>query len=666
MIDLSKPVQLAEGLWWVGSERTYENLQCNPYLLIKDGKGILFDPGSALDGKEVLAKTMSLLPLDHLEAIVLSHQDPDLCYAVSFFEDAGFRGVLCCHERAALILQYYGFKSTFYLVNHHEYSYTMQNGTSIGFIFTPYLHFPGAIMSYLPEQQTLISGDLFGSITADWQLYADESYLDGMKAFHEVYMPSHEILKAAMDSLDCYPITLICPQHGSVIRENISKHIETLRDMPCGLFLLPRKQSLPLDGGIRSLLDQVVTRLITIHGKEAVRTTFEQSPFTINTTKKVISKTSVGESEMWEQFFSYLEQKNGVGWITSISSFVELLSNQYDLPLPLPFSTLAVKTKREAQESAQELRETQQRLKELEESLYRDPVTKLYNNEFYLAFLKKVLDKTERTEHGIAILVLGIDNLDRINLDFETSEGDRTMRILADLLLHNVEDQVQVCRLSGGLFSLLCTSLTKTEAIERANTLRNLIASDERFIVPITVSMGLFHSDEIPPELEGDSAAIISLVDQTTLFRVRLARKQGGGVLISSSESKAGSRSAFTIVLVDNPGFDRDLLSEMLTKEGYRVLVCSNGLEAKRLITESPPDLIVSELLVPKLSGLTLRKDLLNRPSLGRIPFLLMSVNKQERTVSRAFELGIRHFFSRPLAVYELIGLIKLISEKGA
>ena len=371
-----------------------------------------------------------------------------------------------------------------------------------------------------------------------------------------------------MDSLDCYPITLICPQHGSVIRENISKHIETLRDMPCGLFLLPRKQSLPLDGGIRSLLDQVVTRLITIHGKEAVRTTFEQSPFTINTTKKVISKTSVGESEMWEQFFSYLEQKNGVGWITSISSFVELLSNQYDLPLPLPFSTLAVKTKREAQESAQELRETQQRLKELEESLYRDPVTKLYNNEFYLAFLKKVLDKTERTEHGIAILVLGIDNLDRINLDFETSEGDRTMRILADLLLHNVEDQVQVCRLSGGLFSLLCTSLTKTEAIERANTLRNLIASDERFIVPITVSMGLFHSDEIPPELEGDSAAIISLVDQTTLFRVRLARKQGGGVLISSSESKAGSRSAFTIVLVDNPGFDRDLLSSVLTKEG--------------------------------------------------------------------------------------------------
>lgn len=666
MIDLSKPVLIAQDLWWVGSEKTHENLQCNSYLLIKEGRGILFDPGSALDGKDVLKKTLSLISMDKLEAIVLSHQDPDLCYAVSFFEEAGFQGVICCHERAALIIQYYGFTSSFYLVNHHQFSYTMQNGTSIGFIFTPYLHFPGAIMSYLPEQKALVSGDLFGSITADWHLYADDAYIDGMKAFHEVYMPSHEILKAAMDSLDSYSIALICPQHGSIIRENIQKHIETLREMPCGLFLQPRRQSLPLDGGIRALLDQVVTRLITIHGQDAIRTTFEQGPFTINTKKKVISKMSIAESEMWNQFFSYLEQKKGAVWLSSISSFVELLSKQYDLPLPLSFSTLAVKTRQEAQESAQELREAQQRLKELEESLFRDPVTKLYNKEFYLAFLEKTLAKIEEKSSGIAILVLGIDNLDRINLDFQSSEGDRTMRILADLLLRNVKSHVQVCRLSGGLFCLLCTSLSKTEAIERANVLRNLIASEERFIVPITVSMGLFHSEEIPLELHHDTEGIISLINQTTLFRLRLAQKQRGGMLISSSESKAGSRSAFTIVLVDNPGFDRDLLKQALEKEGYRILVCSNGLEAKRLITEAPPDLIVSELLVPKLSGLTLRKDLLGRPSLGKIPFLLMSVNKQERTVSRAFELGIRHFFSRPISLYELLGLIKLISEKGA
>ena len=117
-------------------------------------------------------------------------------------------------------------------------------------------------------------------------------------------MPSHENLKVAMESLDSYSIRSSVPA-WSVIRK-ISKYIDTLKEMPCGLFLQPRKQSLPLDGGIRALLDQVVTRLITIHGHKAVRTAFEQNPFTINTKKKVISKTSIGESELWEQFFSYL------------------------------------------------------------------------------------------------------------------------------------------------------------------------------------------------------------------------------------------------------------------------------------------------------------------------------------------------------------------------
>ncbi len=92
MIDLTKPVEVAQGLWWVGSETTHQHLQCNPYLFIKDGLGILFDPGSVLDAQVVLEKTKSLLPLSNLKAIVCSHQDPDLCSAIPFFENAGFKG----------------------------------------------------------------------------------------------------------------------------------------------------------------------------------------------------------------------------------------------------------------------------------------------------------------------------------------------------------------------------------------------------------------------------------------------------------------------------------------------------------------------------------------------------------------------------------------------
>ncbi len=67
MNDLSKPVEIADNLFWVGSENTHKYLQCNPYLYISGETGVLFDPGSALDGEIVIEKVKSLIPLSHLE-----------------------------------------------------------------------------------------------------------------------------------------------------------------------------------------------------------------------------------------------------------------------------------------------------------------------------------------------------------------------------------------------------------------------------------------------------------------------------------------------------------------------------------------------------------------------------------------------------------------------
>ncbi|MGH0053926.1 MAG: diguanylate cyclase domain-containing protein [Sphaerochaetaceae bacterium] len=666
MIDLFKPVAIAKDLYWVGLGNSPKYLYCNPYLYIAGETGILFDPGSALDGEIVLEKVQSLIPLSHLEAIVCSHQDPDLCMAIPIFEKAGFKGVVCCHERAAILIQYYGIKSSFYLVNHHQFSYTMQCGTSFGFIFSPYLHFAGAIMSYLPEQQVLISGDLFGSVTADWHLYAEKDYLDGMIAFHEVYMPSHDILASTMELLDSYPLTMICPQHGSILRSTlIAEAIETLKTIPCGLFSESTSKKLQDEGGITLLLDQVITRLITIHGTEKIRELFKHSPFTVNTKLQKLTKYSISEDTLWETFFRFLrEQNTGLQYLTSISSMVERLSKEYDLPLPESLSSVLFRTQLEAEESRAQVQQLQKQLQELEEDLHRDPITKLYNQDFYLARLKQELSDIPLVGKGITSYVLNIDNLDRINLDFGSTEGDKTLRLLADLLRDYVDPQVQVCRIGGSSFALLCTTMSKEEVLSRATQLKNRIHEEDRFIVPINVSMGIFHSSEIPRELYKDPEQMALLVNQVTLLRVRLAKKQGGGI-VSASTSDASSSAAFTILLVDKPGVFRDLVRQTLEKRSFHVLTADNGLDAKNQILSEAIDLILCELYVQKLSGLTLRKQLISTPSAGNIPFILMAENKQEQTVKQAYELGIRHFFSRPIALYELVGLIEIIAKKG-
>ena len=156
-MDISGPVSIAEGLWWVGDDLCSAELHCNPYLLLDKGSAILFDPGSVLDVEIVMAKVTMLVPLEKLEAIVVSHQDPDLCAAIPILEQNGFSGCICCHERAANIIQFYGVKSPFFYVDQHNFRYQMKNGNDLRFLYAPYLHFPAAIMTYLQRQKAVLT-----------------------------------------------------------------------------------------------------------------------------------------------------------------------------------------------------------------------------------------------------------------------------------------------------------------------------------------------------------------------------------------------------------------------------------------------------------------------------------------------------------------------------
>ena len=665
MSDYTGPVPIAEDLWWVGTEDIPYTLQCNSYLMINGETGIVFEPGSAFSAGAVIEKVRSLLPMSNIEAIVCSHQDPDLCMAIGEFEKAGFRGVICCHERTAMIVRYYGFSSPFYLVNRHEYTYTMNSGHSFTFLFTPYLHFPGSIMVYLEEQKTLLSGDVFGSVSADWSLYADANYLDGMVAYHEVYMPSHHILSDAMKTVSRFEIAMICPQHGSIITSDVARYIEILRNLPCGLFLDVEKGKPGSKGEVLNAVNRVLTRLITIHGLQDVRALFRGSGITIDGKKHTIRTSSFPEKTLWQTFFSLIEEKRGATYLSPLAPFTERISTEHGLPLPAVFSSLLASSELEIIKGREALETAQKKLHDLEESLYLDPITRLYNQNFYEAYLKREVQELRATKDTLALILLSIDNLERINLDFGTGEGDTTMRTLGQLIAQLPMNDPQLCRLSGGIFALISHSLSQEESITLADTLRSTIAQDDRFIVPISVSMGLYHSEELPSSGSYDTDDLVSIINQSALFRLRLAKKQGGGELIHSSTSRAGSRSAFTVLLIDRPGFDRDLIQKALEKDRFRVLTADDGLEGREIALESVPDVILCELLVAKLSGLTLRKDLLSRSTVSSIPFLLMSVNRNEMSIQRAYELGIRHFLKRPVALYEIVALVTLIMEKG-
>ena len=670
MMDMTQPVKVAEDLWWVGSDLIERNLQCNPFLLLQDDDAILFDPGSVLDFDIVLEKVRSLVPLEKLDAIVCSHQDPDLCSSLPLFEKAGYKGPYCCHQRAANMITYYGIDRPFYFVDYHKYSFPLSNGSHIKFIPAPYLHFPGAIMSYLPQQKVLVSGDLFGSVGTRWQLFAQDGYEEGMKTYHEAYMPSHEIMKPVMDQLTNFEITTICPQHGSVINHDVDRYIDILRDLQCGRFLRPVQKDLLEAGGYLALCNRIVTRFVNIYSPGEVRNLFAKSPFIYSAKDRRIDRTTVGEELVWDKFFELVLERKGMGWITVVAPMVELLSKEYSIALPDIYRTQVVDVRSDLDAKDVELREMElqkirleKKLHGLEESLSRDPITGLYNHEFHQVYLLEAMADVAQNKNPLHCVVLSIDNLGRINLDFGGDEGNATLKRFASMILQMIEADSQAFRLAGAVFAVYCTR-SREEIIGRINAMLASLPEAEEFIVPITVSVGLYSSSEFPESLWGDLEQMRETMVQTARYRMKLAQKRGGNLLVSESTKIDRTEGVFAVMLIDNPGLGRNLIRKALEKEGYQVEVLDNGLQARKAIEQSPPDLIISELKVPKINAIALRKELLAKESTRKIPFLLMSYAKNETTVGRAMEVYLSHFFWRPVMMVELLGVVGLIAKR--
>ena len=233
-----KPVEVARGIYWVGSNDIKELFHCNPYLLVDGQEAILFDPGGVPDYSRMAEKVFSIVEPDQISHVVLHHQDPDLCACLPLLEqviDPGKTKIIT-HSMASIIIRYYGIKSEFYLVDKNAYTVKLKSGRILRFLATPFCHFPAAIVTYDEQEKILFSSDLFGAISSDWSLFARQGYEKQMQTFHAGYMASTRHLSAVMKTIARLELAMILPQHGSIIsREMIPLCIDFLKKLPCGI-----------------------------------------------------------------------------------------------------------------------------------------------------------------------------------------------------------------------------------------------------------------------------------------------------------------------------------------------------------------------------------------------------------------------------------------------
>lgn len=105
-----------------------------------------------------------------------------------------------------------------------------------------------------------------------------------------------------------------------------------------------------------------------------------------------------------------------------------------------------------------------------------------------------------------------------------------------------------------------------------------------------------------------------------------------------------------SILIVDDNDRNRYLLRAMLTSHGYRVMEASNGVEALSLARSDPPDLIVSDILMPQMDGFALCSEWQRDARLRIIPFVFYTATYTDpRDEELAMKLGAARFMVKPV-----------------
>ena len=119
------------------------------------------------------------------------------------------------------------------------------------------------------------------------------------------------------------------------------------------------------------------------------------------------------------------------------------------------------------------------------------------------------------------------------------------------------------------------------------------------------------------------------------------------------------------LVVEDDPEI-RTLIAYFLRKEKYEVEVCDNGLDALKMTTKFEPELIVLDLMLPNLDGISFTDMVRTMPEKYGKPFILMLTAKAEvEDVLKGLNIGADDYMKKPFDPRELLLRIKKILERN-
>ena len=119
----------------------------------------------------------------------------------------------------------------------------------------------------------------------------------------------------------------------------------------------------------------------------------------------------------------------------------------------------------------------------------------------------------------------------------------------------------------------------------------------------------------------------------------------------------------YAILVVEDEHTLRRLLEYRLSKQ-YHVRTAANGEEALERIAEDIPDLIISDIMMPKMDGFALQAELQKHKDTRAIPFIFLTAKADEQSRLKGMRTGVDDYITKPFDIEQLLSRIDRLLER--
>jgi DNA-binding response OmpR family regulator len=120
------------------------------------------------------------------------------------------------------------------------------------------------------------------------------------------------------------------------------------------------------------------------------------------------------------------------------------------------------------------------------------------------------------------------------------------------------------------------------------------------------------------------------------------------------------------ILVIEDEAPVKIMVSRLLEKNGFVVRTAEDGLDGLRVLEEFRPDLIIADVMMPNLDGLTFTKALKNRRETKNIPLIFLTAKTDPLSMIEGINVGAKFYVTKPFQIDDLLAKVKkVLNERG-